>query len=410
MHRWISLLGILVMIGLAWLLSAHRRRVSLRIVVSGVLLQFLIAAATLLTEPGERFFAAVGDVFEGLLGFVDAGASFVFGPKYEDYYFAFKVLPTIVFFSTLMSVLYYLGVMQWVVKIVAIVMQKTLGTSGAESLSTAANIFVGQTEAPLMVRPYVATMTQSELMAVMVGGFATIAGGVMAAFVGMGISAGHLLTASVIAAPATLVVAKILQPEIGEPLTRGSVKLPVEPTGVNLIHAAANGAADGVKLAINVAAMLIAFLALIAMFDFVLGWAGSWFGFRGANAWTLAGMLGRLFAPLAWTMGIPWADCPEVGQLLGLRVVASEFVAYDQLAGWLAPDSAVKIGERSAAIATYALCGFATFASIGVQLGGIGPMAPERTGDLARLGLRAMIGGNLACFMTACVAGVFLPA
>jgi concentrative nucleoside transporter, CNT family len=409
MHRLISLLGLLVMIGLAWLLSAHRRRVSLRIVIGGVLLQFLIAAATLLTEPGERFFMAVGEVFDRLLGFVDAGASFVFGPRYEDFYFAFKVLPTIIFFSTLMSVLYYLGVMQWVVKIVAIVMQRTLGTSGAESLSTAANIFVGQTEAPLMVRPYVATMTQSELMAVMVGGFATIAGGVMAAYVGMGVSAGHLLTASLIAAPATLVVAKILQPEVDEPLTRGSVKLPVQPTGVNLIDAAANGAAEGVKLAINVAAMLIAFLALIAMFDFLLGWVGSWFGFAGENALSLSGLMGQMFAPLAWTMGIPWNDCPEVGQLLGLRVVANEFVAYEQLSQWLAPDSAIKISERSAAIATYALCGFANFASIGVQLGGIGPMAPQRCGDLARLGLRAMIGGNLACFMTACVAGMFLP-
>jgi CNT family concentrative nucleoside transporter len=409
MHRAISLLGLFVMIGLAWLLSSNRRRISLRIIIGGVLLQFLIAAATLLTEPGEQFFMAVGEVFDRLLGFVDAGASFVFGPKYEDYYFAFKVLPTIIFFSTLMSVLYYLGVMQWVVKIVAIAMQRTLGTSGAESLSTAANIFVGQTEAPLMVRPYVATMTQSELMAVMVGGFATIAGGVMAAYVGMGVSAGHLLTASVIAAPATLVVAKILQPEVDEPLTRGSVKLPVQPTGVNLLDAAANGAADGVKLAINVAAMLIAFLALIAMFDFLLGWAGSWFGFTGERILTLSGLLGQLFAPLAWTMGIPWSDCPQVGQLLGLRVVANEFVAYEQLSEWLGADSAVKISERSSAIATYALCGFANFASIGVQLGGIGPMAPERCGDLARLGMRAMIGGNLACFMTACVAGVFLP-
>jgi CNT family concentrative nucleoside transporter len=409
MHRLISLLGLLVMIGLAWLLSSNRRRISLRVVVGGLLLQFAFAAITLLTVPGERFFAAVGDIFDGLLGFVDAGASFVFGPRYEEFYFVFKVLPTIIFFSTLMSVLYYLGLMQVVVKAVARAMQKTLGTSGAESLSTAANIFVGQTEAPLMVRPYIATMTQSELMAVMVGGFATIAGGVMAAYVGMGISAGHLLTASVIAAPATLVVAKILQPEVDTPPTLGSVKLPIQPTGVNLLDAAANGAADGVKLAINVAAMLIAFLALIAMFDFLLGWTGSWFGLTGDRALTLSGLKGYAFAPLAWTMGIPWSDCPEVGQLLGLRVVANEFVAYERLAVWLGPESAVQISQRSVAIATYALCGFANFASIGVQLGGIGPMAPERCGDLARLGLRAMIGGNLACFMTACVAGIFLP-
>jgi CNT family concentrative nucleoside transporter len=409
MHRLISLFGLLVMIGLAWVLSANRRRISLRIVVGGIGLQFLFAAVTLLSAPGERFFAAVGDVFNGLLGFVDAGASFVFGPSYQEFYFAFKVLPTIVFFSSLMSVLYYLGVMQKVVRGVAIVMQRTLGTSGAESLSAAGNIFVGQTEAPLMIRPYIATLTQSELMAVMVGGFATVAGGVMAAFVGMGISAGHLLTASVISAPAALVIAKILQPEVEEPLTRGHVKIPVEPAGANLIHAAANGAADGVKLAINVAAMLVAFLALIAMCDFLLGWVGAWFGFVGNDAWTLSGLLGRAFAPLAWTMGIVWEDCAEVGELLGLRVVASEFVAYERLAGWLDPESAVKISARSAAIATYALCGFATFASIGVQLGGIGPLAPERSGDLARLGLRAMIGGNLASFMTACVAGMFLP-
>jgi CNT family concentrative nucleoside transporter len=403
--RWISLLGLFVMLFLAWCMSAHKTKISLRVVLGGLGIQLLFAVLVLKTDAGRNFFQSVGDVFTVLLDYVDAGAGFVFGANtFKEHYFAFKVLPTIVFFSALMSLLYYLGVMQFIVKIVAIAMQKTLGTSGAESLSASANIFVGQTEAPLVIKPYVKTMTQSELMAVMVGGFATIAGGVMAAFIGMGINATDLLTASVLSAPAALVVAKIMQPEVEEPMTRGSVKLDVEKNGDNMIHAAANGAADGVKLAINVAGMLIAFMALIAMFNGLIGWVGIKVGAE--TKWSLEAILGFIFYPIAWALGIASQDCDRIGQLLGIRLIASEFNAYTQLSEWLR--QGVPMEARSVALATYALCGFSTFASIGIQLGGIGPLAPERTGDLARLGLRAMLGGNLASFMTACVAGVLL--
>jgi CNT family concentrative nucleoside transporter len=414
MERAISFFGLLVMLFLAWLLSSHRFRVRPRIVFGGLFLQFTFAALILKTAWGGAVFDWLGAFFTKLLDFVDAGSSFVFGPRYADYYFAFKVLPTIIFFSSLMSILYYLGIMQRVVKLVAVVMQKTLQTSGAESLSAAANIFVGQTEAPLVIRPYVEHMTRSELMAVMVGGFATIAGGVLAAYVGMGINAGHLMTASVISAPAALLVAKILEPEVDVPKTLGRVDIDAPSPASNLIEAAAIGAADGARLAINVAAMLIAFLALIAMVDYgisglgrllasePLGWNTSW--------WSLPAFLGYAFAPLAWVMGIETSDCFKVGELLGIRVVANEFIAYQQLGdlAWQPPDSPLHISKRSEIILTYALCGFANFGSIGIQIGGIGGLAPTRQSDLARLGLRAMIGGLLACFMTACVAGMLL--
>lgn len=317
--------------------------------------------------------------------------------------FAFGVLPTIIFFSALMSMLYYLGVMQKVVAFFAWIMRKTLGTSGAETLSAAANVFVGQTEAPLVIRPYVSKMTQSELMAVMVGGFATIAGGVLAAYVSFGIDAGHLVTASVISAPAALLIAKVMQPETEHSLTMGEVELNVEEKAANLIEAAASGATAGMKLAINVAAMLIAFLAIIAMFNAVVGWTGAWFGFDAADRWTLEKGLGWLFWPLAWLMGIPAVDCSKAGELLGTKMVANEFVAYLQL-GQLQEG----LSPRSVTILTYALCGFANFGSIGIQLGGIGGVAPDRRGDLAKLGLRAMFGGTLAAFMTACIAGILI--
>jgi CNT family concentrative nucleoside transporter len=285
-----------------------------------------------------------------------------------------------------------------------------LGTSGAESLSAAANIFVGQTEAPLVIRPYVGQMTRSELMAVMVGGFATIAGGVMAAYIGMNIDAGHLITASVISAPAALLIAKILEPEVGQPQTLGTVRLEAKSEAVNVIHAASLGAADGAKLAINVAAMLIAFLALIAMANFAIERTGDWLSARfllPTNWWSLEAFLGYAFAPLAWLMGVEWNDCFRVGELLGLRVVGNEFIAYERLSMWK-ETSSVALSPRSEMIVTYALCGFANFGSIGIQIGGIGGLAPSRQGELAQLGLRAMIGGLLACFMTACVAGMLV--
>lgn len=408
MERLISLLGLFAMVGLAWLMSPYKSKVNLRVVVGGLLLQFGLALLILKTLPGQLAFRAIGDFFTRLLDFVDVGSRMVFGPSFADFYFAFKVLPTIVFFSSLMSILYHLGIAQRFVQVVAAVMQYVLRTSGAESLSAAANIFVGQTEAPLVIRPYVSSMTQSELMAVMVGGFATIAGGVLAAYVGMGIDAGHLVTASVISAPAALLVAKIMLPETEPSKTFGRVQIVVERTSANIIEAAAAGATQGLKLALNVAAMLIAFLALIAMLDAAIGWIGSCFVAPDQPSWSLAVLLGYLFWPFAWLLGIERKDCLAAGQLLGLKMAANEFVAYEQLTQWLKADSDVELSDRSVKILTYALCGFANFGSIGIQIGGIGGIAPERRADLAKLGLRAMIGGTLACFMTACVAGMLM--
>lgn len=413
MERLISALGLVVFLLLAWAMSSHRTQLSWRIVLGGLLLQFGFALLLLRTDWGARVFREFGHLVDQLLVHVESGAKFLFlvNPAAEEgtspvvllSSFAFGVLPTIIFFSALMSILYYLGVMQWVVRGVAWVMQFTLGTSGAESLSAAANIFVGQTEAPLVVKPYVPTMTRSEIMAVMTGGFATVAGGVMAAYVKFGISAGHLLTASVISAPAALVMAKIMEPETEEPRTRGTVQLDAPSEAVNLIDAAAIGAADGLKLALNVGAMLIAFLALVSLLNALIGWIGHQLGL----AWSLEAALSYLFAPLAWLMGIEANDCLRAGQVLGVRTVANEFVAYKDLGDWMRATTDGP-SERTRTILTYALCGFASFGSIGIQIGGLGALAPERRGDLADLGLRAMIGGMLACFMTACIAGILL--
>ena len=306
-----------------------------------------------------------------------------------------------------MAILYHLGLMQLVVKAFAWIMQKTLGTSGAETLSAAANIFVGQTEAPLVVRPYVNEMTLSELNVVMVGGFATIAGGVLAAFVGMGIDAGHLITASVISAPAALLIAKVLQPETEATKTSGRVRIDAGTGSVNVIEAAAEGASAGLQLALNVGAMLIAFVALVAMINAFVGWLGGQvadnLGYANAASWSLEMFFGYVFWPFAWLMGIPPGECHLAGEMLGTKMVVNEFVAYDQLAA-----AKGQLSPRSFTIMTYALCGFANFSSIGIQLGGIGGIAPDRRSDLARLGFRAMLGGTLAAFMTACVAGALL--
>ena len=411
MERLISLFGLLVMIALAFAMSADRRNVDRRLVAAGVGLQFLLALLVLKTGPGQVLFGYIGAFFTALLNYVDAGSSFVFGDAFGEHFFAFKVLPTIIFFSALMGVLYHLGLVQYVVAAFAWVMQRTLRTSGAESLAAAANVFVGQTEAPLVVRPYVASMTRSELMALMVGGFATIAGGVLAAFVGLGIDAGHLVAASVISAPAALLVAKVMQPEVEESKTLGRVSIEVERTATNVVEAAANSTLDGLRLALNVAAMLIAALGLIALVDGALGLLGQGVGYMldiEGLEWSLSAALGYVFAPFAWLMGIEAKDCLLAGELLGKKMVANEFVSYVQLSQWIQPDSGVELSQRSVTILTYALCGFANFSSIGIQIGGIGGIAPERRRDLARLGFRAMLGGSLACFMTACVAGILL--
>ncbi|MCW5936234.1 MAG: NupC/NupG family nucleoside CNT transporter [Fimbriimonadaceae bacterium] len=415
MERLISFGGLLTMLLIAWLLSTHRTKVSWRIVIGGLILQLVFAIVTLKTEPGQWAFARMGEAVNTLLGFVDEGSMFMFGINPRDgdpdlparitlmRTFAFGVLPTIVFFSALMSLLYHLGVMQVIVKGFAVLMQRTLGTSGAETLSASANIFVGQTEAPLVVKPYLNVMTSSELMAVMVGGFATVAGGVMAAYVKFGVSAGHLLTASVISAPAALLIAKIMQPEVDQPKTLGKVEMEVERISTNPIEAVAIGATDGMRLAVNVGAMLIAFIALIACGDWIVGAVGQLFGQPG---WTIKALLGYLFAPFALLIGVDFKDAFAVGQLLGTRTALNEFVAYIDLGELMKQPNA--LSERSQILATYALCGFCNFSSIGIQIGGIGALAPERRSDLARLGLRAMIGGTLACFMTACIAGILI--
>ncbi len=410
MERFVSFAGLFVMMGLAWLMSSHKRTIQWRTIGGGLALQFIFAYLTLRTAPGQALFAKLGDVFTSLLGFVDAGSVFVFGlPSQGDDdglllldTFAFGILPSIIFFSSLMSILYHFHVMQRIVRLTAVVMQRALNISGAESLSVAANIFLGQIEAPLVVRPYLSTMTQSELMTIMMAGFATVAGGVLAAYVKMGIDAGHLVTASVIAAPASIVIAKIMQPEIEEPLTRGRMVVEVETGTINAIEAAAVGALDGLKLALQVGAIIIAFLALIAMFKFAFEWP---LGLLGSEL-TLEQSLGYLFAPFAWAMGIEWGDCLKAGELLGTRMLSNEFIAYMQLGELMKGEQ--DLSPRSVVILTYALCGFANFGSIGVQLGGIGAMAPNRQADLARLGLRAMLGGTLAGFMTACIAGMLI--
>ncbi len=406
MH-YISLLGLAVMIGLAWLMSSHKNRFPWRVVLGGLVLQFVFAWVILRTTPGEWIFGWVNTIFVSLLSGVEVGSRFVFGETYAEHFFAFKVLPTIIFFSALMSVFYYYGVIQKIVGLFALVMQKTLGTSGAETLSSAANVFVGQTEAPLVIRPYISSMTTSELNAVMVGGFATMAGGVLGALSEMGIDAGHLLSASVISAPGALLLSKVMQPEVDEPKTLGGVKIDIEEKSTNVLEAIAVGTTGGMKLALNVGAMLIVFLAMIAMINMLVGWVGVQFGFVGGDGnplWSLEAALSYLFYPLAWLIGIERADCMSAGELMGLKMATNEFVAY----GRLAEMDAQQISERSRIILTYALCGFANFSSIGIQLGGIGGIAPNRRGDLARLGLRAMLGGTLAAFMTGCIAALLL--
>jgi CNT family concentrative nucleoside transporter len=414
MNRLVSLLGIVVFLSLAWLMSSHKRRVSPRIVVGGLLLQFVFAWIILRTTFGNRFFDLIDAAFTATLGCVSTGSAFVFGDGFAEHFFAFSVLPTIIFFSALMSIFYYFGIIQWIVGLFSRLMQVTLGTSGAETLSSAANVFVGQTEAPLVIRAYIGSMTISELNAIMVGGFATMAGGVLAAYVGMGISARDLLSASVMAAPAGLMIAKVLQPEVDEPKTLGGVKIDVKDPSANVLEAVANGTVGGLQLALNVGAMLLVFMSLIALVNLILGWAGGQFGYVTGEGealrytWTLEGLLGWIFQPLAWLLGIPWSECQNAGELLGLKMATNEFVAYLRLSEWSKPDDLVELSERSQKIMTFALCGFANFSSIGIQLGGIGGIAPERRADLARLGLRAMLGGTLVAFINACVANIML--
>jgi concentrative nucleoside transporter, CNT family len=413
-------LGIATMLLIAYLISYDRKRIPWKLVATGVALQALFGVLVLKTPPGRWFFERVGAVVNRILGFVVEGARFVFGylvdlaipagipPTAGPTVFAFYVLPTIIFVSALTSLLYYVGALQVVVKGIAWVMQRTLGTSGAETLSASGNIFLGQTEAPLLIKPFVKTMTPSELITVMVGGFATVSGGVLAAYAAMLQGyfpdiAGHLLAASVMNAPAGLLLAKMIRPETDVPVTKDTLKIEVEQTSTSVLEAAAEGASTGVQLAINVAAMLIAFIALIAMLNFGIGWVAGLIGFPGV---TLQSILGTLLRPLSWVMGVPWQDTAYVGGLIGLKVSLNEFVAYLQFAKDLS--GGIALQPRSAVIAAYALLGFANFSSIAIQIGGIGGLAPERRGEIARFGMRAMIGGNLAAFMSACWAGMLM--
>jgi CNT family concentrative nucleoside transporter len=417
-----GLFGLAVLVGIAWLFSVQRRSVDWKLVATGITLQICFAAVVLLVPGGKDVFDAIGKGFVHVLEFVGKGSGFIFGSlmdvKQFGFIFAFQVLPTIIFFSALMGVLYHLGVMQAVVRGMAWAITKVMRVSGAETTSVCASVFIGQTEAPLTVRPYIPKMTESELITMMIGGMAHIAGGVLAAYVGM-LGAGdpdsqafyakHLLAASIMAAPATLVIAKILVPETGEPLTRGTVKMEVEKNTANIIDAAAAGAGDGLRLALNIGAMLLAFIALIALVNAPLTWVGEQTGLAAAigKPTDLSTLLGYLLAPIAWVIGTPWQDATLVGGLIGEKVVLNEFVAYTHLADIVNGKVAgASLSDEGRLIATYALCGFANFSSIAIQIGGIGGLAPERRQDLARFGLRAVLGGSIATFMTATIAGV----
>jgi CNT family concentrative nucleoside transporter len=415
-ERFTSVLGIAVIIGVSYLFSNNRRAIRWKSVGLGLLLQIVFIIAILgipsLHIPGVfRFiFDGLNSLVTNLVDFTNSGARFVFGPLADikepwGFIFAFRALPTIIFFSALMSGLYHLGVLQKVVRAVAYVMQKTLNTSGAETLSGAANIFIGQTEAPLMIKPFIAKMTPSEIYCVMVGGMATIAAGVEGAYIGLLRDrvpdiGGHLLTASTLGAVGGLIISKIIFPETGEPVTQGKIDTtPVEKTDGNFLEAVARGASDGVMLALNVAAMLIAFIAIISILDAVIGKLGVWAQF--SDQLSFAYIMGKVCQPFAWLIGVPRSETVQVGRLIGEKIVMNEFVAYVHLA-----DVGKLLSDRTVLITSYALCGFANFSSIGIQIGGIGGMAPSQKTNIARLGLLAVLGGNLACLLSACIVGL----
>lgn len=443
-----GLFGLICLLAIAWAFSNNKAVVDWKLVATGVALQIAFAALVLLTPFGSVVFEALAGAFVKLASFTNEGSKMIFGALVNQrafggamalgagetdpnawqrysFIFAFQVLPTVIFFAAFMGVLYHLGVMQWIVKWMAWAITKVMRVSGAETTSVCASVFIGQTEAPLTVRPYISKMTESELLTMMIGGMAHIAGGVMATYIlmlgGPDVEsqkefAKHFLAASIMAAPATLLIAKILRPEVGEPLTRGKVKVEVERTTANVIDAAAAGAADGLKLALNIGAMLLAFIALIALLNYIIG-AGA--DASGLTAWlnqgraadqqiaiNLGSILGTLLSPVAWLIGIPWDDCIIAGGLIGQKIVVNEFVAYLQLSGIAVGEGVGQISAHTKLILTYALCGFANFSSIAIQIGGIGGLAPDRRADLARLGLLAVLGGTLATFMTATIAGV----
>src|SRR5579863_2060623 len=405
MEKFTGILGILVILLVCVAFSTHKRAIRPSLILWGVGLQ-LVFAFIVLRTPAASAFEFLSEKVNAVIGYSQAGSKFVFGDQLGGgpmAVFAFQVLPIIIFICSLFAILYYLGVMQVLVNAMAVVMQRVMGASGAESTNVAASIFMGQTEAPLTIRPFLDGLTESELFTIMTSGMAHVSGAVMAAYVLMAhVEIRHLLTAVIMTAPATIMLAKILVPETETPVTAGNVKIEVERPGANVIDAAARGASDGLHLALNVGAMLIAFIGLIALVNGILGAAHS----TRALAWvpsTLQAILGRIFAPIAWLLGVKWNDCATVGNLLGTRLILNEFVAYvdlGKIGGTLDP--------RSFVISTYALCGFANLSSIAIQVGGIGALAPSRKSDLARLGLRAVACGTMANFMSACIAGMML--
>jgi CNT family concentrative nucleoside transporter len=418
MERLLSLFGMAVILGIAWALSTDRKAIRARTLYWGLGLQFVLALFVLKTPIGQDVFSWVGGKITRLLNLSFVGSEFVFGAlgiqgggqlavkageangtAALGFVFAFQILPTIIFVASVFAILYHLGVMQLIVRAVAKLMTRLMGASGAESLNVAASIFMGQTEAPLTIRPFLNKMTQSELMCIMTAGMAHVSGSIMAAYIAFGVEAKHLLAAVIMTAPGTILLAKILVPETGQPETAGTVKLDSERVDANVIGAAARGTSEGLHLALNVAAMLISFLSLVALVNLLLGRLGALFDVR----LSLELILGYAFMPLALVMGVPWKDAFAIGDLLGTRMVLNELIAYSRL-------GALKetLDPRSFTIATYALCGFANFSSIGIQIGGIGALAPERRSDLARLGLRALLAGPFANVLTACIAGVLL--
>jgi CNT family concentrative nucleoside transporter len=409
MGRFTGILGLITMLGFAYIFSTNRKAIRLKTVAWGLGLQFAFAVFVLKMEVGRSLFQKAGDAVNRLLSYAFVGSQFVFGDlgkqgSHFGFYFAFQVLPTVIFICALFAVLYYFGVMQVIIRVAAWLMTRLMGVSGAESLNVAASIFMGQTEAPQTIRPFLPDLTRSELMTVMTSGMAHVSGGIMAAYIAFGIEPKHLLSAVIMTAPGTLVMAKMLVPETEVPKTAGRVVMSEEELDKekkeNLLGAIARGTTDGLGMALNIAAMLISFLALIALLDGLMG------GIHGHVHWfpaSLESVLGMLFAPIAWVIGIPWHDCAAIGNLLGVRMVLNELVAYSMLGA-----QKTALDPRSVTIATFALCGFANFSSIGIQMGGIGALAPNQKGQLAKLGLRAMLAGTMANLMSASIAGMLL--
>ena len=413
MEILISILGIIVLLAIAFLLSSNRKAINYRTVLGAFAIQLLFGALILYVPVGRAALQWLADGVQSILNYGAEGTKFVFGGLASDkifevmggdgFIFAVRVLPAIVFFSALISLLYYIGVMQWIIRIIGGGLQKLLGTSKAESMSAAANIFVGQTEAPLVVKPYISKMTESELFAVMAGGLASIAGSVLAGYAGMGVPLTYLIAASFMAAPAGLLFAKILVPQT-EQFNDDMTKVELEQPS-NILDAAAAGASSGLQLALNVGAMMIAFVALIALLNGILGGIGGWVDMPELS---LGMIFGWIFKPLAWVIGVPWEEANIAGQMIGTKLAINEFVGYFEFSKYLSPESAVQLTDKTKAIITFALCGFANFSSIAVLIGGLGGMAPNRRGDIARLGIKAVIAGSLANLMSATIAGLFI--